>query len=138
MVTSAIAVEGVLPPPVSSPRSSIPTTPLTLASRVVQPPVPTSIASASDGVVTGIPSIPTVPSSFTHTAQSGPVGSSTFVQGFPWNGGNIPPSTPYVGPSPSYVRVQFGTGIILGANFSPVGYFSMFFSQKRFTILHFL
>ena len=29
-------------------------------------------------------------------------------------------------------------GIILGANFSPVGCFSMFFSQKRFTILHFL
>ena len=29
-------------------------------------------------------------------------------------------------------------GIILGANFSLVGYFSMFFSQKRFTILHFL
>ena len=30
------------------------------------------------------------------------------------------------------------SGIILGANFSPVGYLSMFFSQKRFTILHFL
>ena len=29
-------------------------------------------------------------------------------------------------------------GIILGANFSPMGYFSMFFSQKRFAILHFL
>ena len=29
-------------------------------------------------------------------------------------------------------------GIILDANFSPVGYFSMFFSQKQFAILHFL
>ena len=34
--------------------------------------------------------------------------------------------------------VEYRPGIILGANFSPVGYFSMFFSQKRFTILHFL
>ena len=75
---------------------------------MVQPPVPTSIAGAFVGMVTGIHSIPTVPSSFTHTAQSGPVGSSTFVQGFPWNGGHIPPSTPYVGPSPPYVGVQFG------------------------------
>ena len=30
------------------------------------------------------------------------------------------------------------SGIILGANFSPVGYFSQFFSKKKFTILHFL
>ena len=30
------------------------------------------------------------------------------------------------------------SGIILGANFIPVGYFSMFFSQKRFAILHFV
>ena len=30
------------------------------------------------------------------------------------------------------------SGIILGANFSPVGYFSMFFSQKTFAILYFL
>ena len=35
-------------------------------------------------------------------------------------------------------KKKFYSGIILGANFSPVGYFSMFFSQKRFAILHFL
>ena len=34
--------------------------------------------------------------------------------------------------------IYSSAGIILGANFSPVGYFSMFFSQKRFAILHFL
>ena len=66
--TSAIPVEGILPPPVSAPRSSIPTTPLNPVSRVVQLPVPTSLAGASGDMVTGIPSLPTVPSSFAHTA----------------------------------------------------------------------
>ena len=77
--TSAILTKRVLPPIVSTPRSSIPTTPLTLVSRVVQPSVPTSLASAFGGMVTGIPSVSTVPTSFTHTAQSGPIGSSAFV-----------------------------------------------------------
>ena len=103
--TSAALAEGVLPPSVNAPRSSIPTTPLTPVSRVVQPLVPTSLASATGGMVTGIPSVPTVPTSFTHTAQSGPIGSSAFVQGFPWNGGHIPLSTLYVGSPPSYVGV---------------------------------
>ena len=58
-------------------------------------------------MVTGIPSVPLVPTSFAHTAQSGPIGSSSFFHGFPWNGGHIPPSTPYVGPTPAYVGVQF-------------------------------
>ena len=79
--------------------------PLTPTSRVVQPLAPTSMAGASGGMVTGIPSVPSVPTSFAHTAQSGPIGSSAFVQGFPWNWGHIPPSTPYVGPTPAYVGV---------------------------------
>ena len=103
--TSATPAEGVLPPPVGVPRSSIPTTPLTPVSCVVQPTVPTNLASASGGMVMGIPSIPIVPSSFAHTTQSSPIGSSDFFQGFPWNGGHIPPSTPYVGLSPCYVGV---------------------------------
>ena len=107
--TSAFSAEGVLPPLVSAPISSIPTTPLTLASRVVQPPVPTILAGASGGMVTGIPSVPIVPTSFAQTAQSGSTGCLAFVQGFPWNGGNIPPSTPYVGPPPSYVGCIFET-----------------------------
>src|SRR5713226_7985917 len=37
--TSAVSAEGVIPPPVSAPRSSIRSTPLTLTSQVVQPPV---------------------------------------------------------------------------------------------------
>ena len=103
--TLGVPTKGVIPPPVSSHRSSIPSTPLNPASLVVQPPVHSNLAGTFDDMVIGIPSIPTVPSSFTYTTQSGPVGSSAFVQGFPWNGGHIPPSTPYVGPSPSYVGV---------------------------------
>ena len=99
----------MLPPPVGAPRISIPIKPLTPASRVdVQPPAPTSLAGASSGMVTGIPSVPIVYTSFAHTAQSGPIGSLDFVQVFPWNGGNIPPSTPCIGPTPAYVGVQFG------------------------------
>ena len=75
---------------------------------MVQPPVHSNLAGTSGDMVIGIPSIPTVPSSFPYTTHSGLVGSSAFVQGFPWNGGHIPPSTPYVGPTPSYVGVQFG------------------------------
>ena len=37
--TSTLPIEGVLPPPVSAPRFSFPSTPLTPASRMVQPPV---------------------------------------------------------------------------------------------------
>ena len=73
--TSTILAEGVLPPSIGSPISSIPTMPLTPANRVVQPSVPTSLASDSCGMVTRILSVPTVPTSFTHTAQSGPIGS---------------------------------------------------------------
>ena len=77
--TSAISVEGVLPPSVSAPRSSLPSTPLTPASRVVQPPIHSNLAGTFGDMVTGIPSIPTVPSSFPYITQSGPVGSSAFV-----------------------------------------------------------
>ena len=81
--TSVVSAEGVLPPLVSAPRSSIPSTPLTPASWVVQPPVHSNLAGTFGDLVTGIPSIPTIPSSFPYTTQSGLVGSSAFVQGFP-------------------------------------------------------
>ena len=103
--TSTAPAEGVPPPPIGAPRTSIPTTPLAPASWEVQPSAPTSLAGTSGCMVTGIPSVPLVPTSFPHTAQSGPIGSSSFVQGFPWNGGHIPPSTPYVGPTLAYVGV---------------------------------
>ena len=77
--TSATLAEGVPPPPVGAPRTSIPTTPLTPASWVVQPPASTNLVGTSGGVVTGIPSVPLVPTSFTHTAQSGHIGSLSFV-----------------------------------------------------------
>ena len=115
--TSAVPVEGVLPPPVSASRSSIPSTPLTPTSWVVQPPVHSNLVGTSGDMVTGIPSIPTIPSSFPYTTQSSLVGSSAFVQGFPWNGGHTSPSSPYVGPSPSYAGVQFGNNTSYGQSF---------------------
>ena len=129
--TSTIPVEGVLPTPVSAPRSSFPSTPLTPMRRMFQPLVHSNIGGTSGDMVTGIPSIPTIPSSFPYTTQSGPVGSSAFVQGFPWNGGHIPPSSPYVGPSPSYVGVQFGSNTSYGQSFQTpilVPYTSSLFS----------
>ena len=76
---STILVEGVPPPPVGNPITSIPTTPLTPSSRVVQPPTSTNVVAPSSGVVTSIPSAPFASPSFAHTAQSSLVGSSSFV-----------------------------------------------------------
>ena len=66
--TLATLVEGVPPPLVGAPRTSIPTTPLTPAIRVVKPLAPTNLVGTSSGMVTRIPSVPLVPTSFTHTA----------------------------------------------------------------------
>ena len=114
---SVIPAKGVSHPLVVTHRTHIPSTPLTLASQVVQPPNSTNVVGPSSGVVTGIPSGPFASPSFAHTAQSGPVGSSSFVQGFPWNGGHIPPSTLYVGPTPTYVGMQFGNTNEFGQGF---------------------
>ena len=105
------------PPPIGTPRTNIPVTPLTPASQVVQPPASTNVVGTSGGLVIGIPSVPSASPSFAHTTQSGPIGSSSFVHGFPWNGGHIPPSTPYVGPTPTYVGVQFGNTHPYGQGF---------------------
>ena len=64
--TSTVSAEGVPPPPVGAPRTNIPTTPLTPTSWVVQPPVSTNLVGTSGGVVTGIPSVPPVSTSFAH------------------------------------------------------------------------
>ena len=66
--TSPALAEGVPPPPGGAPRKSIPTTPLNPASQVVQPPAPTSLLGTSGGMVTRIPSVPSVPTSFRQTA----------------------------------------------------------------------
>ena len=115
--TSAMLVGGVPPPLVGTPRPSASTTPLSLSSQVVEPPDPSHAADPSSGVVTGIPSAPFASPPFMHTAQSGPSGSSSFVLGFPWNGGHIPPSTPYVGPTPAYMGMQFGNTNAFGQGF---------------------
>ena len=91
------------PPPDGTPRSNAPTTPLSPSSRVVQPLTYSNVEGPSSRVVTDILNAPFASPSLMNTAQSGPSGSSSFVQGFLWNGGHIPPSTPYVGPTPTYV-----------------------------------
>ena len=77
--TSVAPAEGVPPPLVGAPRTSIPTTPLTPASRVVQPLASTNLASTSGKLVTGILSVPSASTSFPHNAQSGHIGSSSFI-----------------------------------------------------------
>ena len=76
---SAIPAEGVPPPPIGTPRTNTPTTHLTPSSRVVQPLTSTNVVGTLSGVVTWIPSAPSASPSFAYTAQSGPVGSSSFV-----------------------------------------------------------
>ena len=71
--TSAAPVEGVPPPLVGAPRTNTPTTPLTPASQVFQPPTSTNVVGTSGGVVTGISSVPSISTSFAHTAHSGPI-----------------------------------------------------------------
>ena len=101
--TSTILARGVAIPPIGASRPSTLVTPLSPSSQVVQPLTSPNVIGPSGGVVTRIPSASFASPTFMHTAQSGPVGSSSFAQGFPWNGGHIPPSTPYVGPTPTYV-----------------------------------
>ena len=64
---SVILAEGVPPPWIGTPRTSILATPLTPASQVVQPPTSTNVEGTSGGVVTGIPIIPSASPSFAHT-----------------------------------------------------------------------
>ena len=115
--TSAMMDGRVSPPRVSAPRPNAYvapvvllkfTTPLSPSARVVSPSRPSNIIGQSSGVVTGIPSAPYISSPFMQNAQSGLSGSTYFVQVFPWNGGNIPPSAPYVVPLPTYVGVSSG------------------------------
>ena len=101
--TSAILDGGVPPPSIGTSRPSASTAPLSPSSRVVQPSAPSNVVDMASGVVTSIPSAPFSSPSFMQPTQSIPSGSSSFFQGFLWNGGHIPPSTPYVGPTPAYV-----------------------------------
>ena len=65
--TSTAPAKGVLPPSVGAPRENIPTTPLTPSSRVVRPLASTNLVGTSGGLITGIPSVPHVSTSFAHT-----------------------------------------------------------------------
>ena len=103
--TLAILACGDPPPPIGDFGRSASTAPLSPMCRVVQPSSPSNVIYLSSGVVTGIPIAPFDSPSFMQTSQSGPSLSSSFIQGFPWNGGHIPPSTPYVGPTPAYVGI---------------------------------
>ena len=77
-------------------------------------------------MVTEIPSAPYTFSPFIQNPQSGPSASTSFVQGFPWNGGHIPPYAPYVGPSPTNVGVSFGNqNPFTGSIFRPLIQFQL-------------
>ena len=115
--TLATMAGGFLPPPVGASRPSTSIEPLSPSSRVVQPSAPSNVVDPSSGVVIRIPSAPFSFPSFMQSAQSGPSGSSSSIHGFPWNGLHIPPSTPYVGPSPAYVGMSSGNTNDLGHNF---------------------
>ena len=65
---STIPAEGVPPPPVGTPTTNIPSTPLNPASRLVQSQASTNVVGNFGGVVTRIPSIPSPSPSFAHTA----------------------------------------------------------------------
>ena len=84
---------------------------------MVQASTPSNVVDPSSGVVTGIPSAHFASPSFIEAAQSGPSVSSSFVEGFPWNEGNIPPSNHYVGPTLAYVVMQFENRNTYGQGF---------------------
>ena len=82
-LTLSIILGGVSPPSMSSPRPSASIAPLSPSARVVQPLEPCIIVHQYSWVVPRIPSSPFTSPSFMQSAQSGPSGSTSFVQGFP-------------------------------------------------------
>ena len=110
---------GVSPSPMSAPRPNVFTTPTmslnfnssTLVSpsaRVANPSTPSNINGLSSMVVVAIANVPFTSYPLFPNTQSGPNDSTSFFHGFAWFGGHIPPSSPYVGPSPTYAGVPFG------------------------------
>ena len=79
------------------------------SARVVNPSTPLNTIGPSSMVVTKIPSVHFTCSPLFQNTQSGPSDSTSFVQGFPWFGAHIPPSSPYVGPTPTYAGVSYGS-----------------------------
>ena len=57
-------------------------------------------------IFTSIPSVPFTSSIFFQNFQNNPTSFSSFIQGFPWYGGHIPPSSPFVGHVPTYFGVS--------------------------------
>ena len=106
--TSSMMDGGVSPPPMSTPIPSASTASLYSNARVINPSTTSNVIGDFSGVVTGIPSAPYTYSPCMQNAESCLSGSTSFVQGFPWNGGHIPLSAAYVGPLPTYVGVPTG------------------------------
>ena len=71
------------------------------------PMIPTT--SLDNVVVTSVPSMPFTSSPLFQNFHNNPSGSTPLVQGYPWYGVHIPPSMPYVGPTPTlegvYARI---------------------------------
>ena len=80
---------------------------LSLSARVVGPSAPTiPTTSSANVVVTGVPSIPFTSSPLFQKFHNNPSGSTPLVQGYPWYGVHIPPSMPYVVPTPTLASVS--------------------------------
>ena len=105
---SSMMTVGVTPLSGSTLRHSASTPPPSPSAQVVNPLAASNVIGESSGMVIGILSVPYTSYPFMQNSQSGLSGSTSFVEGFPWNGGHIPPSTPYVGPWPTYVGVSSG------------------------------
>ena len=80
------------------------------STRLVSTSVPTNTTTGSSNVVvTRIPNMYFKSSPLFQNFQNNPIGSTPFVQGYPWYGGHIPPSSLYVGPTPNYSGVSYGS-----------------------------
>ena len=116
-----MSVSGVSPLHVSVSLLNIPNAPVlsmkftspiivSLSTRVVSPSVPANTTtSPSNVVVTGIPIIPFTSYPLFQNFYNNPSGSTPFVQGYPWYGGNIPPPSPYVSPTRTYLGMSSGS-----------------------------
>ena len=83
---SSMMTVGVTPLSGSTLRHSASTPPPSPSAQVVNPSAASNVIGESSGMVIGILSVPYTSYPFMQNAQSGLSGSTSFVEGFPWNG----------------------------------------------------
>ena len=90
---------------------------------MISPPVYANTTTGSSNVVvTGIPSVPFTSYPLFQNFQNNSINYVPFVQGYPWYGGHIHHSWPFVGLVSSCYGVYFGSqNPFTGFNFQNVG-----------------